>query len=144
MRFFQQQRCLVGQRYTSNYLEQLNEEEKELIKKEAKQNLIIVVPEENLDKQIDLRMLFKKNYNSKITFDIGCQFNCMYYQKNDEYMDDYITRFKNYSILSKPKVIESNKSIKNENNEKNEKATYQEYRNKIGEAVEILKNIEEV
>ena len=90
-------------------------------------------------------MLFKKNYNSKVAFDIGCQFNCMYYQKNDEYMDDYITRFKNYSILSKPKNIISSNENENENDtSKNiKKKTYQDYTNKINEAVNILKQIED-
>lgn len=132
-------------RYTANYLELLDESQKEIIRKEAKQKIIIVVPEDNLDNQIDLRMLFKKNYNSKVAFDIGCQFNCMYYQKNDEYMDDYITRFKNYSILSKPKNIISSNENENENDtSKNiKKKTYQDYTNKINEAVNILKQIED-
>ena len=127
-------------RYTYSYLDLLNQEQREVIKKETRENLMIIVPEDNFDKQMDLSILFKNNFNSRLAFDLGAQFNCMNYQKNDENLDDYITRFKNYSILSKPKQIQS-KIIKKSKSVK--KATYQQYRNKISEAIDILKKINE-
>ena len=62
----------------------------------------MVVPEENT--------LFTRQYNPNYAWDTGCQFVCMYYQKIDDNMDYYVTKFKNTSFIPKPKNLrEENK-----------------------------------
>ena len=57
--------------------------------------------EEDKDGNIDMNIFSEINYNTKIAFDLGCQFISVYYQSVDTYMDYYITRFKDTSIITK-------------------------------------------
>ena len=59
----------------------------------------ITIPEENT--------FFTNNYDPDIFFDTGCQFICMNYQKSDEFMSKYITKFRYSSFIEKPDHLKS-------------------------------------
>jgi hypothetical protein len=59
-----------------------------------KKGLTIVVPHEQGD-------FWNGNYDTNKAFDLGCQFIAMEFQYIDGYMDSYITRFKNTSLIMK-------------------------------------------
>ena len=83
-----------------------NKQLKEEFKKETSKQLTIITPDKDEDEQgnIDMNLLKEINYDTKLAFDLGCQFISVYYQSVDEHMDDYITRFKNYGIITKKRV----------------------------------------
>lgn len=64
-----------------------------------KTGLTIVLPEEN--------SFLTSNYDPDIFFDTGCQFICLNYQKNDQFMSKYITKFRYSSFLEKPDNLKS-------------------------------------
>ena len=57
-------------------------------------NLTLVLPEENT--------MATTNYDPVNAFDLGCQFACMNYQKPDQSMDSYITKFRESSFILRP------------------------------------------
>ena len=83
-----------------------NKQLKEEFKKETSKQLTIITPDKDEDEQgnIDMNLLKEINYDTKLAFDLGCQFISVYYQSVDEHMDDYITRFKNYGIIKKKNI----------------------------------------
>tara|TARA_Y100000590_G_scaffold14063_2_gene16896 strand:+ start:16844 stop:17887 length:1044 start_codon:yes stop_codon:yes gene_type:complete len=64
-----------------------------------KTGISIVIPDEN--------SFFTNNYDPDIFFDTGCQFICMNYQKSDDFMSKYITKFRYSSFLEKPDHLKS-------------------------------------
>ena len=80
---------------------------------EAKQNfdnsrLSIVIPDKDeKDGKIDTNIFNPLNYNTKLAFDLGCNFISVYYQSVDSNMDYYITKFRNNSIIRTNKAINS-------------------------------------
>ena len=70
---------------------QLDEAE---VKDFNKNNLSIVLPEEE--------SILTNNYDPRKAFDTGCQFICMNYQYPDQFMDEYITKFRNSSFIERP------------------------------------------
>lgn len=65
-----------------------------------KKGLTIVVPHKEGD-------FYSKNYNPINAFEYGCQFIAMDMHHIDYNLDVYISAFKNYSILIKPKKLRS-------------------------------------
>lgn len=56
------------------------------------------------------------NYNTKYSFDTGCQFVFMNYQIIDEFMDSYITTFRTSSFIPKPKKLRNKFSFQDDLN----------------------------
>ena len=134
------------QRYYWEDLEALTKEEQDILKDKIKQKLTIVTPDPNLDKKGQLKIFGKQNYNTQLAFDLGCHFISVYYQSLDKYMDSYITKFREQCILLKPKSLQigyKDTVEKTEESKSSKKNTYQEYRNKLEDASEYLKNIED-
>jgi len=79
-------------------------------------NLTMITPEENT--------LFTRQYLPTYSFETGSQFISMYYQNPDKFMEEYLTKFKDYSFILKPDKLRS-KAFKKTNvleleNEQNE------------------------
>ena len=66
-----------------------------------KTGLTIVVPHIEGD-------FLNTNYDTLHAFETGCQFISMEFQYINNYMDSYITRFKNNSIIAKNKDLQKN------------------------------------
>ena len=83
-----------------------NKHLKDEFRKITNKQLTIVTPDKDEDEKgnIDMNLLKEINYDTKMAFDLGCQFISVYYQSVDEHMDDYITRFKNYGIIKKKNI----------------------------------------
>jgi hypothetical protein len=70
-----------------------------------KKGLTIVVPHEEGD-------FWNGNYDTNKAFDLGCQFIAMEFQYIDGYMDSYITRFKNASLIMKDDSLRAGSKAK--------------------------------
>ena len=68
--------------------------DKEEIKTFNAENISLVLPEEN--------SIFTNNYDTRDAFNTGCQFVLMNYQKIDQFMDKYTSKFKNSSFILRP------------------------------------------
>ena len=80
-------------------------EDVDTLKNFNKNNLSIVLPEENT--------FFTRQFNPNYSWKLGCQFVCMNYQNIDQFMDFYITKFRTNSFVPKPvKLRGSSKSYK--------------------------------
>ena len=62
-------------------------------------NLTIVTPDPNT--------LFTRQFEPKYSWELGCQFVCMYYQKVDKFVEQNIEKFKNNSFILKPAHLRS-------------------------------------
>jgi len=131
------------QRHYWEDLEALNAEDKKIFISKTKQKLTIITPDPDLDKVGKLRLFTKQNYNTKTAFDLGCHFISVYYQHIDNYIDDYITKFRNSSIIEKPKDLHINYKKETETKEATQakQYNYQGYRNKLDELKDYLENI---
>ena len=80
-----------------------NKKLKDVFKKKIKNELTIIIPDKDEDKDgnINMNIFEPMNYNTKIALNLGCNFVSVYYQSVDNFMDDYITKFKEYSIIKK-------------------------------------------
>lgn len=67
-----------------------------------KQGITIISPHKEGD-------FWTENYDPQRAIDLGCQFVMMNWQVVDENMDKYITKFRNNSIVAKPKNLRKNK-----------------------------------
>lgn len=63
-----------------------------------KKNITIVVPNKEGD-------FYSENYNPVEAFEYGCQLVSMNYQNVDSGIDKYITKFKEKSVIIKPKIL---------------------------------------
>ena len=63
-----------------------------------KRGITIVVPHKEGD-------ILTENYDPQRAWDLGCQFVLMSWTSIDEHMDKYITKFRNNSIIAKPKKL---------------------------------------
>jgi len=131
-------------RYYIKDIEIMDAEERETLKGKTKQKLTIVTPDTVLDNVIELNLFKKQNYDTKPLFNLGIHFICVYYQSLDNYIDYYITKFKNYAIITKPRELQmqyDNKS--NQVDTKKERYTYSKYKNKLQEVKDYLEKIKE-
>ena len=71
-----------------------------------KKGLTIIIPHEEGD-------FFNTNFDTTKAFELGCQFIAMEYQYIDGYMDSYITRFKNNSLILKDETLRKGGVSKN-------------------------------
>lgn len=126
-------------RYNFKDIEIMNENEKDNLKKKIKQRLTIVTPEASLDNEIELNLFKKQNYDTKPLFNLGVHFICVYYQSLDNYIDYYITKFKNASIITKPTQLQI-QYIKSNIDNKKEKYNYSKYKSKIQDIKNYLQN----
>tara|TARA_B100000787_G_scaffold170199_1_gene164774 strand:+ start:1869 stop:3437 length:1569 start_codon:yes stop_codon:yes gene_type:complete len=62
-------------------------------------NLTMITPEENT--------YFTRQYLPTYSFETGSQFIAMYYQKPEKFMEEYVSKFKNYSFVLKPDKLRS-------------------------------------
>jgi hypothetical protein len=107
---------------------------KNFIQKTANK-LVIVVP----DKEGELNIFKQQNYNPTHALNLGCQFVSLYYQSVDEYMNPYITKFKNYSVKLKPPDLRTKGDIVTDTTGKD--PNYDTYRSLINSATNVLKDI---
>ena len=131
-------------RYTAKEIDLMSENEKMTVKERVKKQLTIIVPED-INKEMDLNIFKSQNYDIKPLFDMGCQFISIYYQGGDLSSDEYITKFRNVSFITKPLVLRKEymePEIKDEKETK-EKATYAIYKKKLQEAADYLSKIKE-
>ena len=133
------------QRHYWEDLEVLNDEDKKIFISKTKQKLTIITPDPDLDKVGKLRLFKKQNYNTKTAFDLGCHFISVYYQNIDNYIDDYITKFRNSSIIEKPKSLHINYKKETATKEaiQAKQYNYQGYRNKLDDLKDYLENIKD-
>ena len=133
------------ERYHWEDLEALNDEDKNIFISKTKQKLTIITPDPDLDKVGKLSLFTKQNYNTKTAFDLGCHFISVYYQNIDNYIDDYITKFRNSSIIEKPQELHINYKIETETKEATQakQYNYQGYRNKLEELTDYLENVKD-
>ena len=117
-------------RHTIKDIEIMNETEKEHLKKKTKHKLTIITPEHSLDNEIELNLFKKQNYDTKPIFNLGIHFICVYYQSLDNYIDYYITKFKNAAIITKPLQLQI-QYTKKKKKQAVEKYKYSKYKTKI-------------
>jgi hypothetical protein len=129
-------------------LDKLGKDDKEDFKEKFKKKLTIVTPDPNLDLVGNLKIIGKKNYDTKIAFDLGCHFVSVYYQSMDKYMNTYITKFRNNAIVLKPDELHIPKSGRRETTDDGEEDedvktfNYSDYRKKLQEAAVLLENLD--
>ena len=120
-------------RYHIKEIDLMSQGEKESLKESTKKNLTILTPDAMLDNEIELNIFKKQNYDTKEAFKLGIHFVSVYYQSLDKYMDYYITKFKEHSIITKPYELQI-KYVEPKNNlEDEQEFNYSEYRQKIKE-----------
>ena len=129
-------------------LDKLGKDDKEDFKIKVKQKLTIVTPDPDLDLVGKLKIFGKQNYDTKIAFDLGCHFVSVYYQSMDKYMNSYITKFRNNAIILKPDELHIPKSGRRKDTDDGEEEdgketfNYSDYRKKLQEAADLLKNLD--
>ena len=131
-------------RYTAKEIDLMSDNEKNTVKERVKKQLTIIVPED-INKEMDLNIFKSQNYDIKPFFDMGCQFISIYYQGGDLSSDEYITKFKNLSFITKPLALRKEyvEPKKEDENETKEKASYAIYKKKLQEAADYLSKIKE-
>jgi len=133
-------------RVFSEDLDKLGKDDKEDFKIKVKQKLTIVTPDPDLDLVGKLKIFGKQNYDTKTAFDLGCHFISVYYQSMDKYMNTYITKFRNNSIVLKPDELHIPKSGSrkdtDDRDEDEQKFNYSDYRKKLRDAAELLEDLD--
>ena len=127
-------------------LDKLGKDDREKEKEKIKKILTIVTPDPDLDLVGKLKVFGKQNYNTELAFSLGCHFVSVYYQSMNN-ITPYITRFRKKSIILKPDTLHNNykpinDEIEEDNEDDNKNFNYSEYKKKLQEAAELLKNLD--